>query len=84
MAANSTPDDLVAAGIYKHYKGQLYQVLHCGRHSETEEWFVIYQCLYGDFSIWVRPLSMFQEKIILDNGQQIARFAAQNATTITA
>lgn len=83
MAANSTSEHLVPAGIYKHYKGQLYQVLHCARHSETEEWLVVYQCLYSDFSIWVRPLSMFQEKIILDNGQQVARFSPHNATAIT-
>jgi hypothetical protein len=84
MVANTTAEFLVPTGIYKHYKGQLYQVLHCGRHSETEEWFVIYQCLYGDFSIWIRPMSMFQEKIILENGQQTARFSPQNVTSITA
>lgn len=83
MAANPIAENLVPAGIYKHYKGQLYQVFRCARHSETEEWYVVYQCLYGDFSLWIRPLAMFKEKIILENGQQVARFELQNAASIT-
>jgi len=50
-------------GIYKHYKGNLYEVLDLGRHSETEEWVVIYRTLYGDGGTWVRPYTMFVETV---------------------
>lgn len=79
MAANALkpstwPDHLPKAGYYRHYKGQYYQVLYCARHSETEEWLVVYQCLYGDFGIWVRPAQMFAESVTLSCGKSVARF----------
>ena len=53
-------------GIYKHYKGKLYEVLGIARHSETLEEFVCYKVLYqtqfGKNSLWVRPKEMFFEK----------------------
>ncbi|HHD75732.1 MAG TPA: DUF1653 domain-containing protein [Campylobacterales bacterium] len=60
-------------GIYKHYKGNLYEVLDLGRHSETEEWMVIYRTLYGDGGTWVRPYTMFIETVNLD-GEVVKRF----------
>lgn len=60
-------------GIYRHFKGNLYEVMTVARHTETEEEMVVYRALYGDFGIWVRPLAMFTEQIERD-GQRITRF----------
>ena len=57
-------------GIYKHYQGKLYQVLGVGRHSETLEEYVVYQALYDDFGLWLRPLAMFCEIVHTDKGDQ--------------
>lgn len=60
-------------GRYRHYKGQEYELLHLARHSETEEWLAVYRQCYGDESVWVRPLSMFTEKVQSATGE-INRF----------
>ncbi|MGP5062287.1 DUF1653 domain-containing protein [Psychrobacter celer] len=63
----------VAQGIYRHYKGDLYQVLHTAHYSETEEALVVYRCLYGEYGVWVRPLAMFAETVEVD-GKEVPRF----------
>ncbi len=65
----------IAAGLYRHYKGGLYQVLALARHSETREPMVVYQALYGEYGHWVRPASMFTETVVVD-GNTVPRFAA--------
>jgi len=61
-------------GIYKHYKGNLYEVFTTAQHSETEEWMVVYKALYGGEGMWVRPYDMFIEKVIIE-GKEVERFA---------
>ncbi len=48
---------------YRHFKGNEYKVLHLAKHSETLEDIVVYQQLYGEMGVWVRPLEMFLEKV---------------------
>lgn len=61
------------AGKYQHYKGPFYEVVDVAKHSETEEEMVVYRTLYGDFSLWVRPLSMFNETVEYE-GKRVPRF----------
>ena len=65
-------------GLYRHYKGQAYQVIDLARHSETEEWHVVYRPLYGDFGLWIRPFAMFVETVEFQ-GQSVPRFAFESA-----
>lgn len=65
---------MLKKGIYRHYKGQLYQVLGTARHSETEEVLVVYQCLYGEYQLWLRPIDMFTETVTLNDGNVAPRF----------
>ncbi|CZH13653.1 MULTISPECIES: DUF1653 domain-containing protein [Legionella] len=63
----------IKKGIYRHYKGNLYEVIDIARHSESLEDMVVYRALYGDFKLWVRPLKMFLEDIEI-NGEIQKRF----------
>ncbi len=55
-------------GRYRHYKGGEYTVLGVARHSETEELLVVYRPEYGERDLWVRPLSMFSERVETPDG----------------
>lgn len=50
-------------GLYQHYSGKYYHAMGVCRHSETLEMMVVYQALYGDYGLWVRPVEMFNENI---------------------
>lgn len=60
-------------GEYEHYKGKRYNVLGIAKHSETLEELVVYQALYGENGLWVRPLKMFLENVEVD-GEKVPRF----------
>lgn len=62
---------------YRHFKGKEYLVLYLAKHSETLEDMVVYQALYGEKGIWVRPLDMFMEKVEVD-GKLVNRFEEIN------
>lgn len=64
---------MLKIGKYQHFKGSYYQVLHLARHSETEEYLVVYHPFNTPDDIWVRPLAMFDETIER-NGVTLKRF----------
>ena len=68
----------IKIGKYQHYKGNFYEVIGVGRHSETLEEVVIYRALYnskefGHNALWVRPKLIFLENIKID-GKEVPRF----------
>ena len=63
---------------YRHFKGNVYRVLHIAKHSETLEDIGVYQAMYGERGIWVRPKAMFEEVIERD-GQTYRRFSPISA-----
>jgi hypothetical protein len=74
-------DDLPALietppGLYRHYKGLLYEVVGTARHSESLAPMTLYRALYGERGLWVRPAGMFNEEVVIDGVRQ-PRFARQ-------
>lgn len=63
----------VPLGVYRHYKGNQYEVIGFAKHSETLEDMVVYKALYGEGGTWVRPLSMWENPIEAD-GKTVKRF----------
>ncbi len=61
-----TGSDRLRKGIYRHFKGQYYQVLDVAQHCETEEFMVVYRALYGERGLWLRPLSNFVDYVERD------------------
>lgn len=63
----------IRPGIYRHYKGGLYEVTGTASHSETLEPMVVYRALYGEHGLWVRPAFMWNEEVEV-NGVRMKRF----------
>uniref|UniRef100_A0A7S1FK25 DUF1653 domain-containing protein n=1 Tax=Corethron hystrix TaxID=216773 RepID=A0A7S1FK25_9STRA len=64
----------IQIGLYRHYKGKQYHVIGLCRHSETHEVMVLYQALYGEHKLWVRPIAMFTEFVQMEDGTHARRF----------
>ena len=64
---------MIKKGTYQHFKGNYYQVLNIARHSETEEYMVVYHPENTPDDIWIRPLDMFVQTIERD-GKSLERF----------
>ena len=84
--SNQQPQDLeplqpTELGVYRHYKGNLYEVVGTARHSETLEAMTVYKTLYGSpqeqQQLWVRPQKMFLEEVLV-NGKMEPRFSKEN------
>lgn len=71
---SSVAKSLIPGSIYQHYSGKKYKFLSVARHSETLEELAVYQALYEDQDVWVRPLLMFVETVVI-NGKETPRFA---------
>lgn len=64
----------IKTGIYRHYKGNKYEVIGIASHSETLEPMVVYRALYGGHELWVRPAAMWNENVEV-NGEKVKRFS---------
>lgn len=64
---------MLKKGYYKHFKGNVYEVIGIAKHSEDLCEMVVYRATYGNEGLWVRPLSMWEEKVVRD-GVEYQRF----------
>jgi len=78
-------EQIIKAGVYRHFKGDLYLVEDIVYHSETKEKLVLYRALYGDCKRYVRPYDMFMSKVDKEkypNVKQVYRFELQSIESV--
>ena len=80
MSETLPPLIVTPPGLYRHYKGLLYEVVGTARHSESLEPMTLYRALYGEPGLWVRPSAMFNEEVVIDGILQ-PRFQRQSEQT---
>ena len=80
MSDNLPPLIETPPGLYRHYKGNMYEVVGTVRHSESLEPMTLYRALYGEHGLWVRPAAMFNEEVVIDGVRQ-RRFAPVQGDT---
>lgn len=74
MSNSPTENISLLPGLYRHYKGNDYQVIDTAIHSEDETLYVVYRPLYGEGKLWIRPFDMFTETVQVE-GKETPRFA---------
>ena len=80
MSETLPPLIVTPPGLYRHYKGLLYEVMGTARHSESLEPMTLYRALYGEQGLWVRPSAMFNKEVVIDGILQ-PRFQRQSEQT---
>ena len=79
--------EVIKNRIYRHFKGDYYLVVDLATHSETKETYVVYRRLYGDGSLWIRPLDMFLSEVDHEkypDVKQTYRFELQEIKSVVA
>lgn len=74
-------NSVVVSGVYRHFKGRFYRVVAVGRSSETLELCVVYEAVDKPGDVWVRPLRMFEETVVVD-GKGQKRFELVEAGSV--